>query len=87
MTSDDWLSCPVCKGLPEKLRGGYEKFYGKVDAKEYERLKNEYKQKSESNPVRVDYVYAIHADLTISLSMFAKCNVCGAEWKHQGVVR
>jgi hypothetical protein len=87
MSANDWLSCPICKGLPENLRDGVEQFYGKVDSKEYEVLKKEYTVKSKSNPVRVDYEYALHADGTISLGLWAQCNNCNAEWKHQGVVR
>lgn len=87
MSADDWRSCPVCQGLPDKLRGGYKKFYGKVDEKEYERLKAEYKDKSVSNPVRVDYEYDLNPDLTIFIGLHAICGVCGAEWHYKGVVR
>ncbi len=87
MSADDYVLCPVCKGLPENLRNGVKQFYGKVDEKEYERLKKEYKLKSESNPVGVDYEYGINADGTISLGFFAECGVCHATWKHEGLVK
>lgn len=28
MSADKYLECPICHGLPEKLRGGYEKWEG-----------------------------------------------------------
>ena len=87
MSADDWRSCPVCQGLPDKLKTGYKQFYGKVPEEEYNILKDEYESAMQSNPVRVDIEYGLNADGTISLGLFAKCGICGAEWNHQGLVK
>lgn len=86
MSADDWITCPVCHGLPDHLKEGYRQYYGKVSEEEYEDLKAEFRLKSESNPVRVDYDYSINADLTITFNFFAECEKCHAKWKHTGVV-
>lgn len=87
MSADDWLTCPVCRGLPIQLRDGYKQFYGKIPEEEYETMKRQTEKSIGSYPVRVDYEYEIHADGNISLVFFAKCDMCKAEWKHHGVVK
>lgn len=87
MSADDWLPCPVCRGLPIPLRDGYKQFYGKIPEEEYNSLKNQTELALKSTPVRVDYEYGLNADGTISLNFFAGCDLCHAKWKHMGVVK
>jgi len=87
MSADDWLSCPVCQGLPEKLKKGYKQYYGKVPEDEYNKLKLEHEKAVHKLPVRVDYEYNLNADLTISLNFHARCDLCNAEWDHKGTVK
>lgn len=78
----------ICIGyVPESLKNGYKHFYGKVDEKEYNRLKELYEDEIESTPVRVDYEYSINADLSISLDFAAECRLCHAKWRHDGVIK
>lgn len=86
MSADDWIECPVCHGLPEKLRNGYKQYYGKVSEEEYEKLKKEYESKSGEHPVRVDYEYTIGLDGEICLFFSAHCEKCNATWKHSGKI-
>ncbi len=87
MSADAWKSCPICLGVPERLRGGYEHLYGKVSEEEYNRKKSECESEKNDMPVRVDYEYTIlQKGGAVFLSFYAKCEVCGAEWKHQGLL-
>lgn len=87
MSADAWESCPICNGLPEKLRGGYKHLYGKVSEQDYEKAKKEYETVGDSTSVRVDFEYTLKADKTIFLTFYAECKVCGEKWEHQGVVK
>ncbi len=86
MSADDWLNCPVCHGLPDKLAHGYNHFYGKIPEEEYLKLKREYEARKNRETVRVDYEYELYPNGIITLNFFAQCNLCGAEWKHKGDV-
>lgn len=86
MSADKYLECPICHGLPEKLRDGYEKFYGVVTVAEYEKLKEEYEgQDKPYVPVYCEIF--LNADGTVSLELGAECETCHAKWKHKGVVK
>lgn len=87
MSADGWKQCPICNGLPEKFRIGYKHLYGKIPEQEYERKKKEYETVQVASSVRIDYEYTLKADKTIFLTFYAECEVCGAKWEHQGVVK
>jgi len=87
MSAGDWLNCPVCHGLPDKLAHGYKHFYGKVPEEEYLNLKREYEATINRERVRVDYEYEIKPNGIIALFFFAECEDCGAKWEHKGEVK
>jgi len=86
MSANDWLKCPVCHGLPFKVKNGYKQFYGKVPEEEYFKLKREYESSINIERVRVDYEYEIKPNGIIILSFFAECEACDAKWEHKGEV-
>jgi len=72
MSADDLLSCPVCKGLPENLREGVEKFYGKVDEKEYAKLLSDalryrWLRDQHDNGGLKWFVYGVHGGLDAAI--------------------
>lgn len=87
MSADEYVECPICHGLPEELREGYEKYYGTVTAKEYDAIKQKYNSLGGEPTVPVYYEIELKSDGTVSLGLGAECTGCHAEWKHDGVVK
>ena len=79
MSADDYVVCPVCNGLPERLRN-ISKMYGKIPEAEYTALRAEAEEASGKDTVRVYRDFTLYDDLTVSFTLSAECEVCGAKW-------
>lgn len=81
MSTDTWGQCPICGGKPPQLQEAVFRAYGNVSVEEYERLKRELQENSQSFSVKVYYDYALNTDLTVTFTLQAECKVCGAKWE------
>jgi len=83
MSADNWAICPICKIEREKL---YKEKYGKVTAKEYDELIDQYRNeegKFDTETVREDYNGGPYFDSEGNwvFSGGACCDVCGTVWE------
>ncbi len=81
MSADSYFICPVCFGHSEKYRKGVDHLYGKVPQDEYETAKSEFIKEGLNGTMSAYHELTTGTDGKLLWNLFAKCDMCGAEWK------
>lgn len=72
--------CPICKNLPEHLRGGIEQFYGKVPIEKWKELEEIQNRALSVHPLEEIIRTYENMDGSITIDFHAKCLNCDARW-------
>lgn len=75
-----YRECPICKNLPEKLRGGIEQYYGKVPIEKWKELVEIQNKASAVRSLEEIIRTYENIDGSITIDFHARCLNCGARW-------